>query len=34
LIGEFAHGQVSLAGDALRGAAAFAAGAGRHGEPR
>ncbi|HEY9418448.1 MAG TPA: crotonase/enoyl-CoA hydratase family protein [Pseudonocardia sp.] len=34
LIGEFAHGQVSLAGDALRGAAAFAAGAGQHGEPR
>jgi enoyl-CoA hydratase len=34
MIGEFAHGQVSLATDALRGAAAFAEGAGRHGAPR
>jgi enoyl-CoA hydratase len=34
LIGEFAHGQVSLAADALTGAAAFADGAGRHGTPR
>jgi enoyl-CoA hydratase len=34
LIGEFAHGQVSLRSDALGGAAAFAAGAGRHGTPR
>jgi enoyl-CoA hydratase len=34
LITEFAHGQVSLTADALSGAAAFAAGAGRHGTPR
>ncbi|HTK64524.1 MAG TPA: crotonase/enoyl-CoA hydratase family protein [Pseudonocardia sp.] len=34
MIGEFAHGQISLTTDALRGAAAFAAGAGRHGAPR
>jgi enoyl-CoA hydratase len=34
MIGEFAHGQVSLRTDALRGAAAFAGGAGRHGAPR
>jgi enoyl-CoA hydratase len=34
LVNEFAHGQVSLAADALSGAAAFAAGAGRHGAPR
>jgi enoyl-CoA hydratase len=34
LIGEFAHGQVSLTTDALRGAQAFASGAGRHGAPR
>ena len=30
---EFAHGQVSLAADAMAGAARFAAGAGRHGAP-
>jgi enoyl-CoA hydratase len=34
LITEFAHGQVSLAAEALSGAAAFAAGAGRHGTSR
>ncbi len=34
MIAEFAHGQVSLSVDALRGAAAFAAGSGRHGTPR
>lgn len=34
LAAEFAHGQVSLASDALTGAAAFAAGAGRHGARR
>jgi enoyl-CoA hydratase len=34
LITEFAHGQISLAADAADGAAAFAAGAGRHGTPR
>jgi enoyl-CoA hydratase len=31
---EFGHGQVSLSAEALAGAAAFAAGAGRHGVPR
>jgi enoyl-CoA hydratase len=31
LIGEFSHGQASLTAEALRGAAAFTAGAGRHG---
>jgi enoyl-CoA hydratase len=34
LSGEFAHGQVSLSAEALRGASAFKAGAGRHGAPR
>ena len=34
LAAEFAHGQVSLAADALRGAAAFRDGAGRHGSAR
>jgi enoyl-CoA hydratase len=34
LITEFAHGQVSLTADALSGAAAFTAGAGRHGTAR
>jgi enoyl-CoA hydratase len=34
LVTEFAHGQVSLTADALSGAAAFAAGAGRHGTAR
>jgi enoyl-CoA hydratase len=34
LITEFAHGQISLTADAAEGAAAFAAGAGRHGAPR
>ncbi|HZZ52465.1 MAG TPA: enoyl-CoA hydratase, partial [Pseudonocardia sp.] len=34
LVNEFAHGQVSLTADALSGAAAFAAGAGRHGAAR
>jgi enoyl-CoA hydratase len=34
LAAEFAHGQVSLAADAVRGAAAFTGGAGRHGTPR
>jgi len=34
MIGEFAHGQISLTTDALRGAAEFTAGAGRHGAPR
>jgi enoyl-CoA hydratase len=32
LANEFGHGRISLAGDALPGAARFAAGAGRHGE--
>ena len=34
LVTEFAHGQISLTADAAEGAAAFAAGAGRHGTPR
>jgi enoyl-CoA hydratase len=34
LVTEFAHGQVSLTTDALSGAAAFTAGAGRHGTAR
>ncbi|WP_028932251.1 crotonase/enoyl-CoA hydratase family protein [Pseudonocardia spinosispora] len=34
MITEFAHGQVSLSADALTGAAAFSAGAGRHGAAR
>ncbi|GAA5173849.1 crotonase/enoyl-CoA hydratase family protein [Pseudonocardia eucalypti] len=34
LVHEFAHGMVSLGADATAGAAAFAAGAGRHGAPR
>jgi len=34
LITEFAHGQVSLSAEAASGAAAFAAGAGRHGTAR
>ncbi len=33
MAGEFAHGRISLASDALAGAARFAGGAGRHGTP-